>query len=105
MSSDITISKNDKMSIEDEKDILIDSEELNPTKIKISDSELNRKGNGSHIPNKKTTNLNNLILSCVNNEEYCYTMLDYLKKMCHFSQIDYYIGYTQLIYCFRPKEM
>ncbi len=57
--------------------------------------------------NKKITvnNFNNLILSCVKNEEYCFTLLDYLKKMCHYSQLDYFSSYTQLLYCFKPKEM
>jgi hypothetical protein len=52
-----------------------------------------------------SNNLNNLIMSCVKNEEYCLTMLDYMKKMCHFSQIDYFSAYTQLLYCFKPREM
>ena len=52
-----------------------------------------------------STHLNNLLLSCVKNEEYCYTMLDYMKKMFHFSQVDYYLAYTQILYCFKPKEM
>lgn len=52
-----------------------------------------------------SNNLNNLILSCVKNEEYCYDMLDYLKKIGHFSQTDYYSAYTQILYCFKPKEM
>ena len=69
----------------------------------------NKAGKYSTPPaNKKmshSSNLNNLILSCVKNEEYCLSMLDYMKKMCHFSQIDYYSAYTQLLYCFKPKEM
>jgi hypothetical protein len=52
-----------------------------------------------------TNNLNNLILSCVKNDEYCYTMLDYFKKVFHFSQIDYYSAYSQILYCFKPREM
>jgi hypothetical protein len=72
-------------------------------------SEVNGKTNKYKNNNQKKinslNNMNNLILSCVKNEEYCLTMLDYLKKMLHFSQIDYYSAYTQILYCFKPKEM
>ncbi len=50
-------------------------------------------------------NLNNLILSCVKNEEYCYSFIDYLKKIYHIRQIDYYLAYLNIIYCFKPKEL
>ena len=50
-------------------------------------------------------NLNNLILSCVKNEEYCYSFIDYLKKIYHIRQIDYYLAYLNIIYCFNPKEL
>ena len=50
-------------------------------------------------------NLNNLIMSCVKNDEYCYSMFDYLKKMIYFRQIDYLFAYTNILYCFRPKEI
>ncbi len=53
----------------------------------------------------KTTNLNSLIMNCAKNEEYCYSMLDYLKKIYHLSQIDYYSAYIQMLYCFKPKEL
>ena len=50
-------------------------------------------------------NLNTLILSCVKNDEYCSSMIDYLKKMIHIRQIDYYLAYTNILYCFKPKEI
>ena len=50
-------------------------------------------------------NLNTLILSCVKNDEYCSSFLDYLKKMIHIRQIDYYLTYTNILYCFKPKEI
>lgn len=58
-------------------------------------------------PNNKQTiqNINNLILSCVKNDEYCSSMMDYLKKMIHIRQIDYYVAFTNIIYCFKPKEI
>lgn len=46
-----------------------------------------------------------LIMSCMKADDYCFTMTDYLKKMFHFSQIDYYLAFTQILYCFKPKEM
>lgn len=50
-------------------------------------------------------NLNNLIISCVKNEEYCSSMIDYLKKMIYFRQVDYLLAYINILYCFRPKEI
>jgi hypothetical protein len=70
-----------------------------------SDSQKISEPKGSLNKNINTKNLNNLLLSCVKNQEYCYTMLDYMKKMFHFSQVDYYLAYTQILYCFKPKEM
>lgn len=78
--------------------------ETDANKLDIVDNNINKLQN----PSKKlthSTNFNNLLLSCVKNEEYCFTMLDYLKKLYHFSQIDYFQAYSQLLYCFRPKEM
>ena len=59
--------------------------------------------NKIHLP--PIQNLNNLILSCVKNEEYCYSFIDYLKKIYHIRQIDYYLAYLNIIYCFKPKEL
>jgi hypothetical protein len=65
------------------------------------------KGEMTEIPlsnNKPKSNIN-LLLNCVKTDDYCFTLLDYLKKMFRFSQIDYYSAYTQILYCFKPKEM
>ena len=104
--------KNDKVNN-------LDKEEKNVTSIEEDEGFIktneDREGDIENRPKRyspnsvkkitHTNNLNNLILSCVKNDEYCYTLLDYMKKMFHFSQIDYYSAYTQLLYCFRPKEM
>ncbi|MCQ2818847.1 MAG: unc-50 family protein [archaeon] len=50
-------------------------------------------------------NINNLILSCVKNDEYCSSMMDFFKKMIHVKQIDYYMAFTNILYCFKPKEI
>jgi len=101
---------------------MIKNDEIKNTKefttIKIMDEENGfieqkledpkSKNKRDSIALKKTinsNNLNSLVLSCVKNDEYCYTILDYLKKVCHFSQIDYYSAYSQILYCFKPKEM
>jgi hypothetical protein len=94
-----------------QKDSLTEEDELISTTPKSSSVNLDiqsRSGKQSSYLEKKiphSNNLNNLIMSCVKNEEYCLTMLDYIKKICHFSQIDYFSAYTQLLYCFKPKEM
>jgi hypothetical protein len=75
------------------------------TKIDIESKTVSAYSYTPTIKKSSVNNFNNLILSCVKNEEYCFTMLDYLKKMCHYSQLDYFSTYTQLLYCFKPKEM
>ena len=50
-------------------------------------------------------NIHQLIMNCVKNEEYCYSFIDFLKKFYHFNQIDYFLAYTNIEYCFSPKEL
>ena len=92
------ILRHENISNDEEKNLV-----LKDTKLEVE----NRTVSSASPSNKKSTvnNFNNLILSCVKNEEYCFTMLDYLKKLCHYSQLDYFSTYTQLLYCFKPKEM
>ena len=90
-----------RQEIEEEKNFI-----HKETKIDIESNK--GSATSSNVPtNKKSSmnNFNNLILSCVKNEEYCFTMLDYLKKMFHYSQLDYFSTYTQIFYCFKPKEV
>ena len=104
--------KNEKLNFSEKEEKSVNSIEEEDGFIKSNEY---KEGDIENIPKRyspnsmkkitHTNNLNNLILSCVKNDEYCYTLLDYMKKMFHFSQIDYYSAYTQLIYCFRPKEM
>ncbi len=79
------------------------------SKIKLSTDELSQTQNHNLTNNKinlpPIQNLNNLILSCVKNEEYCYSFIDYLKKIYHIRQIDYYLAYLNILYCFKPKEL
>lgn len=84
--------------IDDEKSLV-----QKDTKLDIESRSFTNTPNSNRKPS--VNNFNNLILTCVKNEEYCFTMLDYLKKMCHYSQLDYFSTYTQLLYCFKPKEM
>lgn len=51
-----------------------------------------------------TTNPSNL-LKCMQGNSYCLSLLDYLKKLMYFSQIDFHSAYVQLLYCFNPHEI
>ena len=73
--------------------------------LKLSSDFQNHILNNNKINLPPIQNLNNLILSCVKNEEYCYSFIDYLKKIYHIRQIDYYLAYLNIIYCFKPKEL
>lgn len=47
-------------------------------------------------------NKQNLIQS---SESYCFTLMDYFKKLIHYRQIDLYAAYSQMFNCFSPKEL
>ena len=57
------------------------------------------------LPLPPMKNIHQLIMNCVKNEEYCYSFIDFLKKFYHFNQIDYFLAYTNIEYCFSPKEL
>lgn len=44
-------------------------------------------------------------IKCMQNNSYCLSLMDYLKKLVYFSQIDFHSAYVQLIYCFNPQEI
>ena len=48
---------------------------------------------------------NNILLKCMKPHSYCFTFLDYFRKIIHVSHIDYNYSYSQILYCFKPKEM
>ena len=58
-----------------------------------------------NLNNKKNKNNINLLLNSIKTDDYCFTLLDYLKKMFRFSQIDYYSAYTQILYCLHPPNL
>jgi hypothetical protein len=92
------ITRHENISNDEEKNLV-----LKDTKLEVENRTVLSASPSIKI--SSVNNFNNLILSCVKNEEYCFTMLDYLKKLCHYSQLDYFSTYTQLLYCFKPKEM
>lgn len=59
----------------------------------------------TNFDNLKAKSNINLMMSNLKSEDYCLSLMDYLKKMMHVSHIDTYSAFTQIIYCFRPKEM
>lgn len=77
--------------------------------IKLSSDDRDKGNDKDHtlqyLRSPTIQNLNDLLLSCVKKDEYCYSMIDYFKKMFNFRQVDYYLAYIQLIYCFQPKEI
>ena len=57
------------------------------------------------LPLPQMKNIHQFIMNCVKNEEYCYSFIDFLKKFYHFKQIDYYLAYMNIIYCFSPLNL
>lgn len=48
---------------------------------------------------------NSLIIKCIQSNTYCLSLMDFMKKLLHISQIDFYSAYVQLLYCFQPQEL
>ena len=57
------------------------------------------------LPLPPMKNIHKFIMNCVKNEEYCYSFIDFMKKFYHFKQIDYYLAYMNIIYCFSPINL
>lgn len=79
-----------------------------PTKneIKRKDEEsLELVESESEVPSNVPIFTQNFLTQCFNDSNYCLSLMDYLKKLYHFSQIDFYSAYVQLIYCFKPQEI
>lgn len=53
----------------------------------------------------KNNEYDKILLKCIKPQSYCFTFLDYLRKIFHISHIDYNYFYSQILYCFTPKEM
>ena len=57
------------------------------------------------LPLPPMKNINQFIMNYVKNDEYCYSFIDFLKKFYHFKQIDYYLAYMNILYCFSPFNL
>jgi hypothetical protein len=47
----------------------------------------------------------NILLKCMKPDSYCFTFLDYFRKIVNVSHIDFIYSYSQVLYCFKPREM
>lgn len=47
----------------------------------------------------------NLLMNCLRANNYCFSLMDYFKKMLKISHIDFYSSYQQILYCFTPKKL
>ena len=85
------------------------SQELDDNlKIEISQNSSSQNMNYDKIkplPLPPMKNIHKFIMNCVKNEEYCYSFIDFMKKFYHFQQIDYYLAYMNIIYCFSPINL
>lgn len=89
----------DSFSSEEPKKVDIHlSQEINQMPLKINDEI-------KPLPLPPIQNIHQFIMNCVKNDEYCYSFIDYLKKLYHFEQIDYYFAYMNIIYCFTPINL
>ena len=88
----------DPLSIEESKNINIElSKKISSQNINYDDIR--------PLPLPPMNNIHQFIMNCVKNEEYCYSFIDFLKKFYHIKQIDYYLAYMNIIYCFSPLNL
>ena len=88
-------SNNNSNNKEDE--IVLVDIESNTDKIKIQ--------NKAKVNKKVPINNANLLMNCLKANNYCFSLMDYFKKMLKFSQIDFSSSYLQILYCFTPKKL
>ncbi len=84
------------------------NKEITTINIDLSKNNLSQNINYGEIkplPLPQMNNIHQFIMNCVKNEEYCYSFIDFLKKFYHFKQIDYYLAYMNIIYCFSPLNL
>jgi len=60
---------------------------------------------GGKIGDSEENEGSSLMINCMRTSSYCFNITDYLKKILHFSQIDFHSSYLQILDCFNPKEM
>ena len=87
----------------------LSSKEPSEVKIELSQDTSNNDNNTYNdikpLPLPQMKNIHQFIMNCVKNEEYCYSFIDFMKKFYHFKQIDYYLAYMNIIYCFSPLNL
>jgi hypothetical protein len=84
------------------------NKEITTINIDLSKNNLSQNinyGDIKPLPLPQMKNIHQFIMNCVKNEEYCYSFIDFLKKFYHFKQIDYYLAYMNIIYCFSPLNL
>jgi hypothetical protein len=84
-------------SINKEDDIVLVDIESNSEKITNKNNQKENK--------KISINNANLLMNCLKANNYCFSLMDYFKKMLKFSQIDFHSSYQQILYCFTPKKL
>jgi hypothetical protein len=83
------------IQLDKEDDIFVDIESNTDKKAQISMKETK----------KNSQNNSNLILNLLKTDNYCFSLMDYFKKMFKFSQMDFHSSYLQILYCFTPKKL
>lgn len=76
-----------------------------PTKSKDEENHELVNSNQAQADESDISINQNLLMKCIGNNTYCLSLMDYMKKIYHFSQIDFYSAYIQIIYCFKPQEL
>lgn len=92
-------SSNNRINTKEEDDILVDIES------NTDKNDKNKQQKNVKVSKKMPLNNANLLMNCLKTENYCFSLMDYFKKMFKFSQIDFYSSYIQIINCFTPKKL
>ena len=91
--------------MQEEDPLKIETTEINIESSQNPSSQNINYGEIKPLPLPPMKNIHKFIMNCVKNEEYCYSFIDFMKKFYHFKQIDYYLAYMNIIYCFSPINL
>ena len=77
----------------------------NPIKKNKGDDEIQELVDAESDEMFHSSDGQNTFLKFFNNNSYCMSLMDYIKKFMYISQIDFHSAYVQILYCFKPQEI
>lgn len=83
----------------------IENEVFKQLKINSNNISASRSDKIKPLPLPILSNLNKFLNNYVKKEEYWVSLKDYLKRIYYFNEEDFYLGYKNILYCFKPLNL